>query len=66
LQALDPTRVLQRGYAWVEDGQGRAITAVAGLQPGQTVHAVWSDGRAQAQVLQVERQPPPEPLPPAA
>jgi exodeoxyribonuclease VII large subunit len=66
LQALDPTRVLQRGYAWVEDGQGRAITAVAGLQPGQTVHAVWSDGRAQAQVLQVERQSPPEPLPPAA
>jgi exodeoxyribonuclease VII large subunit len=53
LQALDPQQVLQRGYAWVEDEQGRAVTAAAALQPGQRVSAVWHDGRAQAQVLAV-------------
>jgi len=58
LQALDPARVLQRGYAWVEDAAGRPITSVQGLQAGQTVRAVWGDGRAQAQLTQVEALPP--------
>jgi exodeoxyribonuclease VII large subunit len=53
LQALDPARVLQRGYAWVEDAGGRPVTRAAGLVAGQQVQAVWADGRAQAQVLAV-------------
>jgi exodeoxyribonuclease VII large subunit len=60
LQALDPQRVLQRGYAWVEDEAGRAVTHAAALHPGQAVQAVWQDGRARALVQSVE------PLPPAA
>ena len=48
LEALDPTRVLQRGYAWIEDAQGRAVVSAQALVPGQQVAAVWSDGRAQA------------------
>jgi exodeoxyribonuclease VII large subunit len=55
LQALDPGRVLQRGYAWVEDGAGRPVTRAAALAAGQQVQAVWADGRAQAQVLAVQR-----------
>jgi exodeoxyribonuclease VII large subunit len=53
LQALDPHRVLARGYAWVEAAQGRPVTSVAALQPGQTVVGVWSDGRADLSVAQV-------------
>ncbi len=59
LQAHDPQRVLQRGYAWVESADGRPVVSALALQPGQTVRAVWADGRARAQVLDVE------PLPPA-
>jgi len=54
LQALDPARVLQRGYAWVEDAAGRPVTRAAALAAGQRVQAVWADGRAQAQVLAVQ------------
>ena len=56
LQALDPTRVLQRGYAWVEDAQGRAVVSARALVPGQQVQAVWADGRALATVQSVAPQ----------
>ncbi len=54
LQALNPERVLQRGYAWVEDALGRAVVSSRALQAGQTVRAVWADGAAHAQVLSVD------------
>ncbi len=54
LQAHDPHRVLQRGYAWVEAADGRPIVSALALHPGQTVSAVWADGRAQARVTAVE------------
>jgi exodeoxyribonuclease VII large subunit len=57
LQALNPQQVLQRGYAWVEDAQGRAVVSSRALQAGQTVRAVWADGAAQAQVLRVDGAP---------
>jgi len=57
LDALDPQRVLQRGYAWVEDGQGRPIISARALAPGQQVQAVWADGRARAEVLDVQALP---------
>jgi exodeoxyribonuclease VII large subunit len=53
IQALNPERVLQRGYAWVEDAQGRAVVSSRALHPGQIVRAVWADGAVQAQVLNV-------------
>lgn len=58
LSALDPARVLQRGYAWVESVDGRPVTRAASLQPGQRVQAVWADGRAEAEVLGVQVAPP--------
>ena len=59
LQAQDPARVLRRGYAWVEAMDGRPVLGVGGLRAGQSVRAVWADGRATAEVLALE------PLPPA-
>ena len=64
LQAQDPQRVLRRGYAWVESADGRPVLSAQTLQPGQTVRAVWADGRATAQVMSVEARV--EPLPPRA
>ncbi len=57
LQALDPRRVLQRGYAWVEDGGGRAIVSAHALAPGQAVRARWADGSARATIDEVETLP---------
>jgi exodeoxyribonuclease VII large subunit len=51
LQSLDPQHVLARGYAWLDDGAGEAITSVQGLPPGREVRAVLVDGSAQLRVL---------------
>ncbi|WP_293504118.1 exodeoxyribonuclease VII large subunit [Roseateles sp.] len=51
LQALDPQHVLARGYAWLDDGAGGAITSVAALTPGREVQAVLADGKARLKVL---------------
>ena len=70
LQAHDPHRVLQRGYAWVEAEDGRPVVSVRELRPGQEVRAVWADGQALALVQRVEARattpsaPTAEPLPP--
>jgi exodeoxyribonuclease VII large subunit len=58
LRAQDPHRVLQRGYAWVESEEGRPVLSAQALRPGQTVRAVWADGRARAEILAVESLPP--------
>lgn len=46
LQALDPRQVLQRGFAWLDDGQGRALTSIEQLKEGQGLRAVLADGAA--------------------
>jgi len=51
LATLDPKQVLARGYAWLDDGQGRALTSVDQLSPGAQVHAVLADGEARLEVL---------------
>jgi exodeoxyribonuclease VII large subunit len=51
LAALDPQRVLERGYAWLDDGQGGALSSVAQLSEGQDLRAVLADGEARMQVL---------------
>lgn len=54
LSALDPQRVLQRGYAWISDAQGYAVTSAKQVQAGQGIAAVLADGRIEAQVNRVE------------
>jgi exodeoxyribonuclease VII large subunit len=44
LGLLDPSLVLKRGYAWLTDADGDAITEVGVLTPGQVVRATLSDG----------------------
>ena len=50
LAAVDPRQVLQRGYAWVTDETGRAVTSARGLQAGQSLQAVWHDGQVSVEV----------------
>lgn len=45
LQALDPTLVLQRGYAWLTDERGHTLTHAKSAHLGQALDAVLADGR---------------------
>ena len=45
LQLLDPTLVLQRGYAWLTDAQGHTITRAAQTHAGQPLQATLADGK---------------------
>ncbi len=49
LGLLDPRLVLQRGYAWLADAQGRAVTQAAQVQPGQRLTATLADGELELQ-----------------
>ena len=44
LALLDPLLVLQRGYAWLANAEGHALTSVTQVEPGQAVQAVLADG----------------------
>ncbi len=50
LQALDPDRVLARGYAMLVDGAGRPVTSIARLVVGSGVAARLADGEAALRV----------------
>lgn len=58
LDAADPQHVLTRGYAWLSDADGRAVTSAAVLAAGQRLTAQWADGRAAVEVLDVWPTPP--------
>ena len=44
LSALDPQRVLERGYAWLSDTSGHALTRASAFVSGQEVQATLADG----------------------
>ena len=44
LGLLDPSLVLQRGYAWLTDGAGRTITSPDQTHGGQSIRATVADG----------------------
>jgi exodeoxyribonuclease VII large subunit len=50
LGALDPRRVLERGFAWVTDADGQPVLRARGLQAGQPLTAVWADGEVGVRV----------------
>ena len=54
LRALDPQRVLARGYAWLGDGDGRPVASVRQLVPGAVLQAVLHDGSADVMVTTVQ------------
>ncbi|MFN4003086.1 MAG: exodeoxyribonuclease VII large subunit [Hylemonella sp.] len=45
LQLLDPQRVLQRGYAWLQDEQGHTVSHAAQTHAGQRLQATLADGK---------------------
>ena len=53
LQSVDPQRVLARGYAWLADPAGRAVTSVVQLAVGTELRAVLADGTAAVRVTEV-------------
>lgn len=53
LAALDPQRVLARGYALLEDEQGRPLVGVGALRPGRRLQARLADGRLALDVAAV-------------
>lgn len=50
LGLLDPSLVLQRGYAWLSTAQGDTISSVSQTSPGQAVRATLSDGAVDLRV----------------
>ena len=44
LQLLDPKLVLQRGFAWLSNAQGQAVSSVSQTQEGQALQATLADG----------------------
>ena len=44
LGSLDPALVLKRGYAWLQNKEGLALSSVQDLSPGQSVQAKLADG----------------------
>jgi exodeoxyribonuclease VII large subunit len=44
LQLLDPKLVLQRGFAWLTDADGQAVTSVTHTAEGQALQATLADG----------------------
>ena len=53
LDLLDPALVLQRGYVWLTDDTGRALTRAAQLSAGDAVNATLADGQARMTVTVV-------------
>lgn len=54
LHAVDPHRVLARGYAWLSGADGRPVTSVRQLQVGQRLSAQWTDGHAAVDVCEIK------------
>ncbi|WP_408595205.1 exodeoxyribonuclease VII large subunit [Limnohabitans sp.] len=51
LELLDPRLVLQRGFSWLSNAQGEALTSVTQTKPGQALQATLADGVVELQVL---------------
>jgi exodeoxyribonuclease VII large subunit len=54
LQALDPRRVLERGYAWLSDEHGQPLTRAGQARPDQPLSGVLADGVLQLRVTAVQ------------
>jgi exodeoxyribonuclease VII large subunit len=51
LELLDPSLVLKRGYAWLTQEDGHALTSVGQVRQGQRVRATLADGGVDMAVL---------------
>ena len=53
IQAADPRRILDRGYALALDGNGVVLKGAAGRQVGDKVSVMFADGTIHAEVISV-------------
>ena len=53
MTAMDPTRVLERGYSFVTDRDGRTLTSVSQISCGSDIEVRMRDGSAKAKVGEV-------------
>jgi len=56
LDALSPLRVLDRGYAIAQDGEGRAVRSVKKVNVGDTLSLRLRDGELAANITEVKKQ----------
>ena len=56
LQAMNPSGILSRGYAWITNEQGQVLASAQQLNPGQRICAQFSDGSAVAQVEYINQE----------
>ncbi|MDB5816441.1 MAG: exodeoxyribonuclease large subunit [Rhizobacter sp.] len=57
LGALDPRKVLSRGYAWLTDANGMPVLSATQLAPGDRARAVLADGFLDARIDKVTIDP---------
>ena len=59
LEAASPVQLLARGWSltWREDGQGRGLASVAGIEPGARIVTQLADGRLWSRVEKSEFEP---------
>jgi exodeoxyribonuclease VII large subunit len=57
VRALSPLATLRRGYAVLSDARGTALSSVAGLDTGDTLHIRVADGRIAATATTIETVP---------
>ncbi len=54
LHGYDPKRILQRGYAWLQNQDG-VVRSVSQLNKGQNISLRLSDGTAEAEITKVKK-----------
>ena len=57
LRALSPQHLLERGFSLVRNGQGVLLRSVAQLSPGERLTVELADGRAEAEVREIQPNP---------
>ena len=55
MNAMDPTKVLERGYSYVTDAEGKALVSVTQISYGSDVEIRMRDGSAKAKVNEVNK-----------
>ena len=55
MNAIDPMRVLDRGYSFVKDGNGKALVSVSQISRGSAVEITMKDGSAKAKIEEVNK-----------
>jgi len=54
LDSDNPHNVLRRGYSYVSDASGRAISSARDLRKGSSITVKFRDGRAKAEIQEVK------------